>query len=197
MLKERIELRKLYLVVFLLFLSQLLFPTDIEKKYKLKTQVDKKNGIVWYKHKNNSGTSSRVYVYFGKKQDADQYFLRMVIAYYATKRLIVEEYTFTIDDEEHVVKPRDLVRTVDVRTNRARMDEPSDESVGICEYYDIAINQEEFELMEKLSNAKTVKLRYNGVKGYKKVKIHNSSKKAIKDVLDAFKEFTGMSGRTF
>jgi hypothetical protein len=77
------------------------------------------------------------------------------------------------------------------------MDEPSDESAGICEYYDIAINKEEFELMEKLSNAKTVKLRYNGVKGYKRVKIHNSSKKAIRDVLDAFKELTGMSGRTF
>ena len=190
------NLRKVYPVIFLLFLSQLLFPTDIEKKYKLKTQLDKKNGIVWYKHKNNTGTNSRVYVYFGKKQDADQYFLRMVIAYYAPSRLIVEEYRFTIDDEEHVVKPRDVVRTIDVRTSRGRMDEPSDESAGICEFYDIAINQEEFDLMEKLSNAKTVKLRYNGVKGFKRVKIHNSSKKAIKDVLDAFKELTEMRGKT-
>jgi hypothetical protein len=188
--------KRFYLVVFLLFLSQLLFPTNIEKKYKLKTQLDKKNGIVWYKHKSNTGANSRVYVYFGKKQDVDQYFLRMVIAYYAPSRLIVEEYTFTIDDEEHVVKPRDIVRTVDVRTNRARMDEPSDESAGICEYYDIGMNKEEFELMEKISTAKTVKLRYDGVKGYKKVKIHNSSKKAIKDVLDAFKEFMGMTGKT-
>ncbi len=189
-------MKRASIIAFVLLFSISLLSSDFEKKYKLKTQIDKKNGIIWYKHKNNSGTSSRVYVYFGKKQDADQYFLRMVIAYYATKRLIVEEYTFTIDDEEHVVKPRGLVRTLDVRTNRARMDEPSDESVGICEFYDIAINQEEFELMEKLSNAKTVKLRYNGVKGFKKVKIHNSSKKAIKDVLDAFKELTGMTGTT-
>lgn len=196
-LKERIELRKIYPVIFLLFLSQLLFPTEIEKKYKLKTQVDKKNGIVWYKHKNNTGTKSRVYVYFGKKQDADQYFLRMVIAYYAPSRLIVEEYKFTIDDEEIVVKPRAPVRTIDLKANRARMDEPSDESAGICEYYDIAINQEEFELMEKLSNTKTVKLRYNGVKGFKNSKVHSSSKKAIKDVLAAFKELTGMNGKTF
>jgi hypothetical protein len=135
-------------------------------------------------------------VYFGKKQDVDQYFLRMVIAYYAPSRLIVNEYRFTIDDEEHVVKPRDVVQTIDVKRNRGRMDEPTDESAGICEYYDIGINQEEFELMEKISSAKTVKLRYNGVKGYKKVKIHNSSKKAIKDVLDAFKELTGMTGKT-
>lgn len=186
-------MRKIYPVIFLLFLSQLLYPSDFEKKYKLKTQVDKKNGIVWYKHKNNTGTNSRVYLYFGKKQDADQFILRMVIAYYAPSRLIVEEYRFTIDDEEHVVSPRDTVRTKDVKTNRARMDQDSDESAGICEIYDVAINKEEFELMERLSNAKTVKLRYNGVKGFKRVKIHNSSKKAIKDVLNAFKELTGVS----
>jgi hypothetical protein len=192
-----IRMKKTSFVIFILLFSISLFSSDFEKKYKLKTQVDKKNGIVWYKHKNNTGTNSRVYLYFGKKQDTGQFFLRMVIAYYAPSRLIVEEYRFTIDDEEHVVKPRDVVRTIDVRTNRGRMDEPNDESAGICEYYDIAINKEEFELMEKLSNAKTVKLRYNGVKGYKRVKIHNSSKKAIRDVLDAFKELTGMSGRTF
>jgi len=186
-------LRKVYLVIFIFFLSQLLYPSDFEKKYNLKSQIDKKNGIIWYKHKNNTGTNSQVYLYFGKKQDADQFFLRMVIAYYADSRLIVEEYRFTVDDEEHVVKPRATVRTIDVKTNRARMDQGGDESAGICELYDVAINQEEFDLMERISNAKTVKLRYNGVKGYKRVKIHNSSKRAIKDVLDAFKELIGVS----
>jgi hypothetical protein len=190
-------MKKASFVIFILLFSISLFSSGFEKKYKLKSQIDKKNGIIWYKHKNNTGANSRVYLYFGKKQDADQFFLRMVIAYYAPSRLIVEEYRFTIDDEEHVVKPRGPVRTVDIKANRARIDQASDESAGICEYYDVAINQEEFELMEKLSNAKTVKLRYNGVKGYKRVKIHNSSKKAIKDVLNAFKELTGMSGRTF
>lgn len=186
-------MRKVYLVIFIFFLSQLLYPSDFEKKYNLKSQIDKKNGIIWYKHENNTGAKSRVYLYFGKKQDADQFLIRMVIAYYAPSRLIVEKYTFTIDDEEHVVEPRETIRTIDVKTNRARMDQPSDESAGICEFYDIAINKEEFELMEKLSQAKTVKLRYDGVKGYKRVKIHTSSKKAIKDVLNAFKELIGVS----
>jgi hypothetical protein len=189
-------MKKVYPIVILLLLSRLLFPSDVVKKYKLKTQVDKRNDIVWYKHKNNTGTNSRVYVYFGKKLDVDQYFLRMVISYFASSRLIVNEYRFTIDDEEHVVKPRDVVRTIDVKRDRGQMDEPTDASAGICEYYDIGVNQEEFVLMEKIGNAKTVKLRYNGVKGHKKVKIHNSSKQAIKDVLDAFKELTGMTRKT-
>jgi len=187
-------MKRASIIILVLLFSISLFSSDFEKKYKLKSQIDKKNGIIWYKHKNNTGTNSRVYLYFGKKQDADQFFLRMVIAYYDPSRPIVEEYRFTIDDEEHVVKPRATVRTIDLKTNRVRMDDQtSDESAGICEFYDVAINQEEFELMEKLSNAKTVKLHYNGVKGYKRVKIHNSSKKAIKDVLDAFKELVGIS----
>jgi hypothetical protein len=186
-------MKRASIIIFVLLFSISLFASNFEKKYNLKSQIDKKNGIIWYKHKNNTGTNSRVYLYFGKKQDADQFFLRMVIAYYAPRRLIVEEYRFTIDDEEHVVKPRTTVRTIDVKTNRARMDQDSDESAGICEIYDIAINQEEFDLFEKLSNAKKVKLRYNGAKGFKRVKIHKRTINAIKDVLNAFKELIGVS----
>ncbi len=181
------------LICLILLFTGFLFSSDFEKKYNLKSKIDKKNGITWYTHKNNTGTNSRVYLYFGKIQDADQFFLRMVIAYYAPSRLIVEEYRFTIDDQEHVVRPRGTVRTVDARTNRARMDQNSDESAGICEIYDIAINEEEYELMEKLSQAKTVKLRYKGVKGFKRVKIHKRTINAIKDVLNAFKELIGVS----
>ena len=181
------------LLCLILFFTGSLFSSDFEKKYKLKSQIDKKNGIIWYKHKNNTGTNSRVYLYFGKKQGEDQFFIRMVIAYYAPSRLIIEEYRFTIDDEEHVVKPRDTIRTIDTRSRRGLMDQSTDESSGICEFYDVAVKQEEFEMMEKLSQAKTVKLRYNGVKGHKRIKIHKSAIKAIKDVLNAFKELTGVS----
>ena len=186
-------MKRVSIIIFVLLFSISLLSSNFEKKYNLKSQIDKKNGIIWYKHKNNTGTNSRVYLYFGKKQDTDRFFLRLVIAYYASSRLIVEEYRFTIDDQEYVVKPRATVRTIDVKTNRARMNQDSDESAGICEIYDIAINQEEFDLFEKLSNAKKVKLRYNGAKGFKRVKIHKSTINAIKDVLNAFKELIGVS----
>lgn len=186
-------MKRASIIIFVLLFSTSLLSSEFEKKYNLKSQIDKKNGIIWYKHKNNTGTNSRVYLYFGKKQDTDRFFLRLVIAYYASSRLIVEEYRFTIDDQEYVVKPRATVRTIDVKTNRARMDQDSDESAGICEIYDIAINQEEFDLFEKLSNAKKVKLRYNGAKGFKRVKIHKRTINAIKDVLNAFKELIGVS----
>ena len=157
--------------------------------------MDKKNGIIWYKHKYNSGTNSRIYLYFGKRIEDNQYYLGMVIAYYASSELFINEYIFTIDDEEHVLIPRKTIQIVEMRDNPSRMDNVDDESKGICEVYDVLINQEEFNLMEKISNAKTVKLRYNGVKGFKRVKIHKNSKKAIKDVLNAFKELITVSDK--
>ena len=184
------------LIIFVLFLSLSLFSSDFEKKYNLKSQIDKKNGIIWYKHKKGSGGNTKIYPYFGKRIEDNQCSLRMVILYRGPDNLFVKEYIFTVDDEEHILTPRNKIQTVEMGENPVGGN-PNTASRGICEVYDVAANQGEFDLMEKISNAKTVKLRYNGVKGYKKEKIHTSSKKAIKDVLDAFKELMGMNGKTF
>jgi hypothetical protein len=182
----------LALIFFVLFLSLSLFSSDFEKKYNLKSQIDKKNGIIWYKHKKSSGGSTKIYPYIGKKIEGNQCLLRMVILYRGPDNLFVKEYIFTVDDEKYSLTPRNTIQTVEMGENPVGGN-PNTASRGICEVYDVAANQEEFDLMEKISTARTVKLRYNGVKGYKRVKIHNSSKKAIKDVLDAFKELTGIS----
>ena len=58
--------------------------------------------------------------------------------------------------------------------------------------YDVATNPEKIEMMEKISQAKTVKLRYNGLKGFHRVHDHKKTKRAMKDVLDAYKELTGL-----
>ena len=190
------NIKSIALIFFVLFLSLSLFSSDFEKKYNLKSQIDKKNGIIWYRHKKGSGGNTKIYPYIGKRIEDNQCSLRMVILYRGPDNLFVKEYIFTVDDEEYILTPRNKIQTVEMGENPVGGN-PNTASRGICEVYDVAANQEEFDLMEKISNAKTVKLRYNGVKGYKKEKIHNSSKKAIKDVLDAFKEFTGMNGKTF
>ena len=59
--------------------------------------------------------------------------------------------------------------------------------------YDVAANQEEFELMEKISIAKTVKLKYIGVKGWKRKPVHKTTKKAMGEVLAAYKELMSLS----
>ncbi len=180
------------LMFFVLFLSLSLFSSDFEKKYNLKSQIDKKNGIIWYKHKKGSGSNTKIYPYIGKRIEDNQCSLRMVILYQGPNNLFIKEYIFTVDDEEYILTPRNTIKTVEMGENPVGGN-PNTASRGICEVYDVAANQEEFDLMEKISSGKIIKLRYNGVKGYKRVKIHNSSKKAIKDVLDAFKELMGVS----
>lgn len=193
-------MKKICLTLLILFISVLLHSSlyladkEFEKKYNLKSQVDEKNGIVWYKHKKGSGGNAKLYPYIGQRVESGQCFLRMVIVFFGRDNLFVKEYVFTVDDEEHILTPRKKIKTVETRDNYMR-GEARDSSGGICEIYDVAANQEEFELMEKISQAKKVKLRYNGVKGYKKAAIHKSTKKAIKEVLDAYKELTGMSNQ--
>jgi hypothetical protein len=188
-------MKKLWLCLILMWVSVSLFTADkkFEKKYNLKSIVDDQNGIIWYKHKQGTQGAVKIYPYIGKRMDSEQCFLRMVILFYGSENLFVNEYVFTVDDEEFVLKPRKTIETVEMRESRTRRDssETGAESKGIVEVYDVAANPEEYEMMEKISHAKTVKLRYNGVKGFKKYAVHKETKKAMKDVLDAYKELTG------
>jgi hypothetical protein len=174
-----------------------LFAADkkFEKKYNLQSIVDDQNGITWYKHKQGTQGAVKIYPYIGKRISSEQCFLRMVILFYGSQNLFVREYVFTVDGEEFVLTPRKTIETVEMRESRTRRDtsETGAESKGIVEVYDVAANPEEYEMMEKISQAKTVKLRYNGVKGFRKVAVHKETKKAMKDVLDAYKELAGLN----
>jgi hypothetical protein len=187
-------MKKICLILIFLFISTSLYPLDkaFEKKYNLKAQVDEDIGIIWYKHKKGSGGNTKIYPYIGQRMGSDECFLRMVILYAGPENLFVKEYIFTVDDEEHVLTPRKKIETVETRDNFLRSGD-RDRSGGIVEVYDVVPNQEEFELMEKISKANTVKLKYNGVKGFERVAVHNTTKKAMGEVLAAYKELIGIS----
>jgi len=187
-------MRRICLILIFLFISTSLYPLDkaFEKKYNLKAQVDEDNGITWYKHKKGSGGNTKIYPYIGQRTQSGECFLRMVILYAGPENLFVKEYIFTVDDEEHSLMPRKKIETVETRDNFLRSGD-RDMSGGIVEVYDVLANQEDFELMEKISRAKTVKLKYIGVKGWKRKPVHKTTKKAIGEVLAAYKELLGLS----
>ncbi|MGB6338769.1 MAG: hypothetical protein WBF32_03265 [Candidatus Aminicenantaceae bacterium] len=187
-------MKKICLILIVLFISTSLYPLDesFEKKYNLKSQVDEENGIIWYRHKKGSGGNTKIYPYIGKRTKSEECFLRMVILYAGPQNLFVKEYVFTVDDVEHILIPRKKIETVEAKDNFLRSGD-RDMSGGIVEVYDVAANQEEFELMEKISRAKTVKLKYIGVIGFKRKPIHKTTKKAMGEVLAAYKELMGIS----
>ena len=173
-----------------LFSSPLAADKAFEKKYNLKSIVDDQNGIIWYKHEKGTQGGVKIYPYIGKRVANGQAFLRMVIIFYGHDNLFVREYVFTVDDEEFIVKPRKTIETIEMRDSHMRMDRSAsaNERKGICEVYDIDANPQEHAMMEKISRAKTVKIRYNGVKGHTKAPVHKQTKKAMQDVLAAYRE---------
>jgi hypothetical protein len=187
-------MKKICLILIVLFISTSLYPLDkaFEKKYNLKPQVDEDNGIIWYKHKKGSGGNTKIYPYFGQRMQSSECFLRMVILYAGPENLFIKEYIFTVDDEEYNLIPRKKIETVETRDNFLRSGD-RDMSGGIVEVYDVVPNQEEFDLMEKISKAKTVKLKYIGVKGWKRKPIDKTTKKAMGEVLAAYKELMSLS----
>ena len=177
----------------------------IEKKFKLQVRVDEKRGFTTYMPKSGQGRS-RVFLYIVKNNSNNNYILRLRIAYFADAMLHMKKYIFTADGEEHVVSVRGIVRMQSLqrmnlpRYDQARMQDAEQQdlerveytaaSSGICEYYDSAMNTEEIEIIKKIAASKKVKLRYEGTKGFKKIKIHKAEVKDIKRVLGAFEEFT-------
>jgi len=62
-------MKKIIRITAVLLLSVSLFSfdfnKDLEKKYDLKAEKDKKSGITWFKHNSCVKASSRFYLYFG------------------------------------------------------------------------------------------------------------------------------------
>ena len=182
-------MKKLSILLPVLLLAGNIFSAQIEKKFNLTSKEDKKSGITWYKHKTNTESNSRIYMYFGKKKD-NQLYLKDTKTTRPFANSLVKKYVFTIEGKEQTLLPREKVRHVDLQSNRLREDYffESNTNQGICELYDVMINQEEFDLLNKISQAETVKLKYDGVKGYNRVTIHAETKNALKETIAALHE---------
>lgn len=182
--------------VYVLFLVSLfmfsLFLTGsdtkpIEKKYKLTARVDQKKGVTTYMPK-GADLRSRLLVYIVKPDNNPEYILRLRVAYFAEEMLFLKRFTFEIDDEELEILVRDTVRTQDLQNPNLPGDYAGSAGAGIVEFYDIAVNPGELEVLKKIAATKGLKMKYEGTKGYKKFKVHKSEVSEIKRILDAFEE---------
>lgn len=161
---------------------------NIEKKFKLQIQEDKQKGITTYMPKGMS-IRSRIVLYFVRSTMNNTYFLRLRIAYFADEMLFIKQYVITADGKEYILPMRDITRQMDLQ----KMDIPDvyydQEGGGICEYYDVAMQPQEIEIMRQICISKSAKMKYIGTKGNQKVKIHKAELKDIKLIFDAFDAF--------
>jgi hypothetical protein len=179
-------------ILILVFSIALLYADtdkEIGKKFKLRVQTDNKKGVTTYTPKGVSARS-RIFLYMVKNDSSDQITLRLRIAYFAESMLFIKRYILYADDREFVLTVRGQVRMQDLGRVNLAGTTGNQVSGGVCEYYDIAVNPNEIDIMQQIADAKSAKMRYEGNKGYKKVKIHKGEVKDIKRVLEAFEALT-------
>ena len=186
-------MKKIIIPILILIFSMSLFSADTDKemakKFKLRVQTDNKKGVTTYTPKGASARS-RIFLYMVKNDGSGQITLRLRIAYFAESMLFIKRYILYADDRELVLPVRGQVRMQDLGRMNLAGTTGNQVSGGVCEYYDIAVDSTEIDIMEQIAAAKSAKMRYEGNKGYKKVKIHKGEVKDIKRVLEAFEALT-------
>lgn len=123
------------------------------------------------KYRNMNGT----YCYFAKKGEKVENF-RFVFQYYADDWLFIESMIFNIDGENITISPS--------------MDTDCGYGGKIWEWCDTQIS---LEFVEKLANAKSVKIKMNGSQYYDTRTLTTAQIQSIKNTYDYFKALGGES----
>lgn len=155
----------------------------------LRKEVDKLENITWYTDKTSPRYSNYngFYLYVG---DSGYGFpnLRLRIQYKGDKWLFIKKYKIYIDDVEY--------RTIETKYGDVKRDNGYG---GVWEWIDISINNysnneeiiDDFTLLYLISRGKDVKVKYIGSKYHEIKTLSNKQKKAIKNVLEAYRALGG------
>ncbi len=132
----------------------------------------------WVEHKNTTPYRNRnsIHLYFQKDNNGNVQNLRFVIQYEADDWLFIRNMIFNIDGENVRFIPNDMERDNDY----GRIWEWSDEPASF-----------ESDLVEKIANAKTVKVKFNGDQYYDTRTMSSKQIEAFKQTLDYYKALGG------
>lgn len=174
-------MKKSLIILFVLFFTYNIFSVDIAKKYKLKVRHDSMEGITWYRPK--IGTfihKTMIYPYIGEKEGS--VWLRFKLMYKGRSWLFINSYILLIDRERFTIKLKKY---------------PEREVVSgslITEISDIEVDAYIFKILEKIANARSVTVRYNGTRHYSDKRIKSKYILMFKNVIKAYRELGGSNG---
>lgn len=135
-----------------------------------KKNKDEFEGTTFYKDPRtpNSTNTNFIYPYIGNKDN--QYWLRLKFQYASEDWLFIKNATLMIDDEKF-----------EVSGNWER-----DHNSGIWEWLDIPVEQKEYEILRKIANSKTTKIRYEGTQYHDDRTLTSKEKDIIKKTLEVY-----------
>ena len=116
-------------------------------------------------------------LYAGQELGSDPY-LFMKIQYFGSDWLFIKSYYFNIDGETYEITP-----------NYGEIE--TDNDTDVWEWYNEPATAENIEMIQKIITSKKTVLRLEGSKYYKDVKISQTQKSALKNVLTVYQGLGG------
>jgi len=139
---------------------------------------DEFNDYAWIKPKSRPiyVNSNGFYCYFAKNNDGTVSNFRFVGQYASSEWLFIKKVVFNIDGENVQFYPEDI---------------KTDHDTSIWEWFDEQIVSSNSDLINKIANAKKVKVRFHGDQYYDDKVMSQSNIKSIKNTLEYYKAFGG------
>lgn len=140
----------------------------------LKRDVDRVEGITWYKHPNKPrylNSRSTAFLYIGKRGETGRPFLRLRVVYAGNDWLFVNS----------VEAWHDGIKEPLVSGNFDR-----DNNTSVWEWVDISPDPLQVAVLRSLGSADEAILRFRGMQYKKDVRLSKGDKKAIREVLEAY-----------
>lgn len=144
---------------------------------KMRKEVDDVRGITWYYDKSTTqyNNANSFHIYIGKEKSGSPW-LRLRIQYFGDDWLFINNYKFLIDGYNYEITPEEVER---------------DNNADVWEWYDTDININNLKIIKAIIESDKAILRCEGKQYYKDRTITSQEKKALQNVLDAYKALGG------
>lgn len=146
----------------------------------LRKKTDDIRSITWYSDKSTPQytNSNSFHLYFGTKKDAKPW-LQLAINYTADDWLFIKRYIIKTDNDTYTISPS----YSEINTDNGGGE--------IWEWYDVAVDQEKYTMIENIIKSKNAKIRHEGKQYYKDRTITQKEKQALQNILTAYKALGG------
>ncbi len=144
---------------------------------RMSKEYDELEGITWYKDLSTHPYETSFHLYFGKKK-AGSPWLRLKIRYYSDDWLFIKSF-FVVADGKRFEKN-------DVNFERDHG------SGAIWEWYDENVSKSDIEMIKAIIESNKATIRFIGNQYHRDHKITKKEKRALQNVIDAFKALGGI-----
>ncbi len=179
-------MKKIFLGIILLFFVLSLFTFNesvFMQKYNLRKKTDDMEGITWYHSKLTPKSNTNLlrrndcfYLYIGKTEEG-KVLLRLRVQAEPNGWIFFNRIIVKADDEKFRKEFDPLKRKTEIFHSPRRV-----------EWYDKLITESYITMLEKITKAQKIAVRFSGDTKYHQMKIKKKRKQALLDVLNAYKE---------